>query len=244
MHNLLSKESSIIRKEGSFNHTTLYIDRFQTDTRNDIIFTIERSNNFLYIGQLEITGNITETNGTKSQTDMKNFNWKLSKLSNKHSYHIDHLSYHPEKHYLYVLVSRRKEERIEKALWVYDLRRECMLMSPEIRPSVLKMEISAVWVSEDPAEVYLWGKGYFRFWNISFNEKSLKESNYRNIERCLGSKHILRLFYTHCSSGRVLAILTDVDLILLKRNELLSCEKPPVSSIKKAKSKANIEVEL
>jgi hypothetical protein len=28
VHNLLTKESSIIRKEGSFTHTTLYIDKF------------------------------------------------------------------------------------------------------------------------------------------------------------------------------------------------------------------------
>lgn len=49
VHNLLTKESSIIRKEGSFTHATLYIDKFETDTRNDLILTIERSNNFLYV---------------------------------------------------------------------------------------------------------------------------------------------------------------------------------------------------
>jgi hypothetical protein len=42
----------------------------------------------------------------------------------------------------------------------------------------------------------------------------------------------------------MLALLTELDLLLLRRNELVSCEKPPANSIKKAKSKANIEVEL
>ena len=117
-------------------------------------------------------------------------------------------------------------------------------MSPEIKPSVAKVDISSVWVTEDPAEVYLMGKGYFRFWTISFNEKALKESNYRNIERCLGKKHIIRMFYCHTTTGHMLAILTELDLLLLRRNELVSCEKPPANSIKKIKSKANIEVEL
>jgi hypothetical protein len=154
VHNLLTKESSIIRKEGSFNHKTIYIDKFETEIKNDIIFTIERSSSHLFvplalaqIGQLEITGNITETNGTKSHSDMKNFNWRLSKLSNKYGYDIEKLSYHPLKQYLYILVSRKKEDRLEKSLWVYDIKRECILMSPEIRPSVNKVEINAVWVT-------------------------------------------------------------------------------------------------
>lgn len=147
MHNLLTKESSIIRKEGSFNHKTIYIDKFETEMKNDIIFTIEKSSTHLFVGQLEITGNITETNGTQSHSDMKNFNWRLSKLSNKFTHDIEKLSYHPSKHYLYILTSKKKEDKVEKSLWVYDIKRECILMSPEIKPSVNKVEINSVWVT-------------------------------------------------------------------------------------------------
>lgn len=38
-------------------------------------------------------------------------------------------------------------------------------------------------ISSDPREVYLYGKDYFRQWMLSFNDKTAKESNYRNIER-------------------------------------------------------------
>jgi len=44
-----------------------------------------------------------------------------------------------------------------------------MLLSPEIKSGVTKAEINRVWVSDEPSEVYLMGKGYFRFWTISFN---------------------------------------------------------------------------
>lgn len=100
---------------------------------------------------------------------MKNYNWRLSKLSSKHHYNIDHLAYHPDKNYLYLLASRPQEQKTEKALWVYDLRRECLLLSTDIKPSVGKADIGAVWVTDEPSEVYLYGRNYFRFWTISFN---------------------------------------------------------------------------
>ncbi len=42
MHNLVSKENSVIHKEGCANHTTIFIDRFLSEDKSDIIFTIER----------------------------------------------------------------------------------------------------------------------------------------------------------------------------------------------------------
>lgn len=49
-----------------------------------------------------------------------------------------------------------------------------MIMSPLIKPSATKIDINRVWVSEDPCEVYLMGKNYFRMWSISFTEKIIK----------------------------------------------------------------------
>lgn len=104
---------------------------------------------------------------------MKNYNWKVSRLTAKMGYSIESVSYHPQKQYLYMLTSKVHPDRVERCLWVYDVRRECMLMSPEIKASA-KTEVSRVWVTEEPSEIYLMGKGYFRFWTISFNEKTLK----------------------------------------------------------------------
>jgi hypothetical protein len=56
-----------------------------------------------------------------------------------------------------------------------------MIMSSLIKPSISKITINRVWVTDEPTEVYLMGKNYFRFWTLSFNQKSMKESNYRNI---------------------------------------------------------------
>lgn len=47
--NLISKESVVIKREGCFNHTVLYINRFKYDSKTDIVFTIERGNNQLYV---------------------------------------------------------------------------------------------------------------------------------------------------------------------------------------------------
>jgi hypothetical protein len=81
-----------------------------------------------------------------------------------------------------------------------------MIMSPLIKPGLSKLTPSMLWPCEEPSEVYLIGKGYFRHWTLNFNEKSLKESNYRNIERAVATQKILRLFWLH--SGKQLAVLT------------------------------------
>ncbi len=47
--NLISKESVVIKREECFNHTVLYINRFKYDSKTDIVFTIERGNNQLYV---------------------------------------------------------------------------------------------------------------------------------------------------------------------------------------------------
>jgi hypothetical protein len=54
----------------------------------------------------------------------------------------------------------------------------------------------------------------------------------------------LSLFHNRSAEGGLLNIVTDTHILLLRRNELLSCEKPAINSLKKAKSKDNIEVEL
>jgi hypothetical protein len=49
-----------------------------------------------------------------------------------------------------------------------------MIMSPEIKAGVGRAEISRIWVTEDPAEIYLMGVSYFRFWTVNFNEKTIR----------------------------------------------------------------------
>ena len=48
-HNLISKESTVIKREGCLNHTVLYIDQFQNEQKNIVIVTIERFNHCLYV---------------------------------------------------------------------------------------------------------------------------------------------------------------------------------------------------
>lgn len=92
VHNLISKESEVIKREGCPNHCVVYIDRFQNDKKNEVVFTIERYNHCLYVrfismqvGRLEILGPMTE--GRKEE-ELKNYNWSISKLTGKHNYAI------------------------------------------------------------------------------------------------------------------------------------------------------------
>ncbi len=39
--------------------------------------------------------------------------------------------------------------------------------------------------------VYFIGKNYFRQWTVNFNDKSIKESNVRNVERVIKNKVIV-----------------------------------------------------
>ena len=180
------------------------------------------------------------------EEEVQRYSWKVSKLSSKHGYDIMSMAYHRQKSYLYLLASQAQPNsgKVEKCLWVYDLRRECLLMSPEIKPNSSKSQVEGLWATEEATEVYIFGSNYFRFWTISFNEKVIKESNYRNIERSIGGKAILRMYDTHAVNNRRLAVLTESQLLLLRRNELEGSLFLPMDTLKQGKNKENIEVEL
>jgi len=128
--------------------------------------TIEKHNHHLYVGQLEIRGCVTEIS---KDNEEKQYSWKCSKLTNKHQFKIEDVNYHATKQYLYLVTSLKQKDKTEKYLWVYDLKRECMIMSPLIKPSLSKSIINKIAVSEEPHEVMLMGSNYFRMWTISFN---------------------------------------------------------------------------
>ena len=112
---------------------------------------------------------MTDIKGRFSEVkEEKNYVWRVSKLSNKHHYHILDVRYHPVKQYIYLLTALNGVDKVEKYFWVYDLKRECMIMSPFIKPSLSKAQPDRLWVTEDPSEVYFMGGNYFRMWTISF----------------------------------------------------------------------------
>ena len=57
------------------------------------------------------------------------------------------MSYHAGKQYLYLVASLEKEEKSQRCLWVYDLKRECMIMSPVIKSNISKVVVGRVWVT-------------------------------------------------------------------------------------------------
>lgn len=98
-------------------------------------------------------------------------------------------------------------------------------------------------ISSDPREVYLYGKDYFRQWMLSFNDKTAKESNYRNIERNIKEEKIIKAFWvkendfiksnhiqpasmSECRSYLVLTTLAKI--LLIRCNELLKVIPIPV----------------
>lgn len=99
-------------------------------------------------------------------------------------------------------------------------------------------------VTDSPNEVFLMGKKYFRLWTITINEKVIKESNYRNIERAIVNHTILKVLELHFSGVKYLAVLTESTLLLLNKNELVSVLSPPLKSLQEIKNKDNIEAEL
>ena len=105
-------------------------------------------------------------------------------------------------------------------------------MSPLIKPALGKSIISKILVTDEPNEVLLMGSNYFRLWNISFNEKILKESNYRNTERALMNHQIVKILELHFGGSKHLAVLTESTLLLLNKNELVSVLTPPMKSLK------------
>lgn len=72
----------------------------------------------------------------------------------------------------------------------------------------------------------------------------MKESNYRNIERALFNKQIVKVVDCHVQGSVVMGVLTESNLVLVRKNELLSSQSPPERSMKERKNKENIEMEL
>jgi hypothetical protein len=100
---------------------------------------------------LEVRGSVTDISASFAETT-HNYSWKVSRLTGKHSHTVEQLSYHPTKQYLYLLTSLPSpQDKLEKHLWVYDLRRECMIMSPLIKPGMVKALVQGVWVTDDPS---------------------------------------------------------------------------------------------
>lgn len=77
--------------------------------------------NEIKVGQLEITDSVTEID--RELQKYQPYSWKISKLTNKYQYSIEDIAYHSAKQYLYLLVSLPNQEKTEKHLWVYDLKR-------------------------------------------------------------------------------------------------------------------------
>ena len=59
----MTKETRVIEREGCFGYSVKYIARFQNEMKQDMIVTIEKYGNQLFVGQLNITGHLTDTKG-------------------------------------------------------------------------------------------------------------------------------------------------------------------------------------
>ncbi len=64
------------------------------------------------MGQLAISGNITEANRTFEETKERGYSWRVSRLTGKFNYSIEDISFHAERSYLYLLTSLSVQDKI------------------------------------------------------------------------------------------------------------------------------------
>ncbi len=76
----------VIEREHSRGRRVIYLDKF-SNAGGDVVFGVERDENGLFVGQLDIKGCLTEGNHSGEEIE-KNYSWKSSRLSKKVGYKV------------------------------------------------------------------------------------------------------------------------------------------------------------